>query len=187
MYVAAPNIGRVYQRNTFSMGLMIALSSWALVFFTLVWGYMVYRLRSESWMGNQVTVQAVLVAALNTVVIAVSTWTLFKAFKDNVVHPKRWVWGTFVLGLMFLMGQLCLWQMVLCTGLHWKTSIAGSFFFLLTGFHALHIAGALVAVLMLGLRFDEWQGSTLSIGIKHFWDFLLIVWMIMFVLIFIIQ
>ena len=187
MSSATPNVLRAYQRNTFSVGLMIALSSWALIFVTLVWGYVVYRLRSQSWMGDQITSSAGVVADLNTLLIVLSSWFLAWAFKADAVKAKALVWVTFVLGVMFLVGQVCLWKMVMHTGLHWKTSIAGSFFFLLTGFHALHIVGALVAIMLLCLRFDQWRGSTLSIGIKYFWDFLLIVWVVMFLLIFIIK
>jgi cytochrome c oxidase subunit 3 len=85
------------------------------------------------------------------------------------------------------MGQVSLWQLSLANGLRWTDSIAGSFFYLLTGFHALHIVGALVAVLLLCVKFPKWQNSMIATGIKRFWDFLLVVWLVMFLLIFIVQ
>lgn len=175
------------RRNTFSVGLLIALSSWGIIFFTLVWGYVVYRMRAQSWLGGYLGTSTMLLAGLNTLVMAVSSLTLFKAFKNSTQRSVVLVWGTFVLGLFFLVGQFLLWQRMLEGGLHWQGSIAGSFFFLLTGFHALHIVGALVALLVLCLNFNKWQGTLTGLGIKYFWDFLFFVWLVMFILIFIVQ
>lgn len=177
----------IRHRNTFSIGMMIGLSSWALIFFTLLWGYVVFRMRTDSWIGAALTQHAVVAAVLNTVVITLSSWCLSLAFKDNVRRPEMWIRNAFAFGACFLLGQFYLWQVMLREGLHWQTSTAGSMFFLLTGFHALHILGALLAVLLLGLRFKSWRGTLTAKGIKYFWDFLLGVWMIMFVLIFIVQ
>ncbi len=175
------------QRTTFSIGVMIALSSWALIFFTLVWGYMVYRLRATAWLGNYLTVPVKVVADLNTVIIVLSSVCLMIAFKKHIHKPIAWVWNALGLGVIFLIGQFYLWHLVMATGLHWQSSIAGSFFFVLTGFHAVHIIGALVALAIMGIKFDQWQGTSISLGVKYFWDFLCIVWLIMFMLIFIVQ
>lgn len=175
------------ERNTFSIGLLIGISSWAMIFVTLVWGYVVFRMRSSGWFGESMTPLVRALGVTNTIVMALSSWSLSVAFKQKNIKAKFWAWGAFVLGLVFLVGQFELWQMLLNVGLHWQTSIAGSFFFLLTGFHALHIVGALIAVLILCSRFPQWQGTLVGTGIKYFWDFLLFVWLVMFVLIFIIQ
>lgn len=177
----------VRERNTFSIGLLIGLSSWTLIFITLVWGYVVYRLRSAQWMGEFINFQIIGLAVFNTIVLLVSSWALSKAFKQNAVRPQFFLWAAFAFGCVFLTGQVCLWQLSLANGLHWSDSIAGSFFYLLTGFHALHIVGALVAVFLLCLKYQKWQRSMIATGIKNFWDFLLVVWLVMFLLIFIIQ
>jgi len=187
MPVVATSVTQLRQRNTFSVGLMIALSSWALIFVTLTWGYVVFRLRAPSWLGDYLTAPAQYIAGLNTLTIALSSWSLSVALKKNILRPGAWAWGAFGLGLVFLVGQFCLWQVIMARGLHWQSSIAGSFFFLLTGFHALHILGALIAVFILCLRIKEWQEASIGLGIKYFWDFLFVVWLVMFVLIFIIQ
>ncbi len=174
----------IKERNTFSIGLLIAISSWALIFFTLVWGYVVYRLKSPAWLGDYLTFHTKNIAIINTLLISVSSWSLSVAYKKK--NPVG-AWSAFIMGMMFLGGQLYLWQVLMNQGLHWKSSIAGSFFFLLTGFHALHMLGALGAVLILCIRFGQWQGSLTSLGIKYFWDFLLVVWLVLFGLIFIIQ
>ena len=187
MPVAATDLMQLRRRNTFSIGLMIALSSWALIFFTLAWGYVVFRLRAASWLGDYLSPSVRWIAIANTLAIAASSWSLSNFFKKDAQRFDAWAWGSFVFGLVFLAGQFYLWQVLMRAGLHWQTSIAGSMFFLLTGFHALHILGGLTAVLILCRRIKQWRGTLTALGIKYFWDFLLIVWFVLFVLIFIIQ
>jgi heme/copper-type cytochrome/quinol oxidase subunit 3 len=175
----------VRQKNTFSIGLIIALSSWGLIFVTLVWGYIVFRLRASSWLQGYLTPQAQAAAFFNTLIIGLSSLFLSKSLKEG--SSKAWSWMALVLGVLFSIGQVGLWQLFLAKGLHWQSSIAGSFFFLLTGFHFLHIVAILPALLLLSLRMDRWRGSLLSLGIKYFWDFLFVVWLVMFILIFIIH
>jgi cytochrome c oxidase subunit III len=170
------------EKNTFSIGLTIALSSWALIFLTLVWGYVVFRLRASSWLQEYLTPQAQVLALSNTIIIALSSWALAKSFKEN---SKLWSWMAFGLGVIFLIGQVSLWKLILLQGLHWQSSMAGSFFFLLTGFHFIHIVGMLPALGYLILQKDK--GSLFSLGIKCFWDFLFVVWLVMFILIFMIH
>ncbi len=177
----------VKQRNTFSIGWMIALSSWGLIFLTLVWGYIVFRFRATSWMNDSVTVRVQEVAIINTSIMMLSSLALSRGIK--LYASRIWVWISFALGIGFLFGQMYLWKLILAEGLHWQTSIAGSFFFLLTGFHFLHVAGGLISLFILCLCLHQWQAkaSSLIFGIKYFWDFLLIVWLILFVLIFIVK
>ena len=66
----------IRRRNTFSIGLMIALASWALVFITLVWGYVVFRMRTSPanggasvWLGEYLTPAVWSLAMLNTGIV----------------------------------------------------------------------------------------------------------------------
>ncbi|MBL8013717.1 MAG: cytochrome c oxidase subunit 3 [Candidatus Omnitrophica bacterium] len=175
------------QRNTFSIGVMIALSSWALIFMTLLWGYVAFRLRAVVWWQGALTPSAQTIGIINTLIIAASSWCLSRLRSEHVRRAGQWAWAAFLLGVCFLAGQSILWQQLLQHGLHWQKSAAGGMFFLLTGFHALHIVGGLIAIFLLCLRHVQWQGTFKMAGIKYFWDFLLAVWLVMFVLIFIVQ
>lgn len=174
-------------RNTFSIGLIIAFASWALMFVTLVWGYLVFRMRSTVWIAEYLTPEITNIAVLNTGVIVLSSFALSKAFKSSGSSALVRAWGSFVLGIIFLIGQVKLWHLVMGQGLNWKSSHVGSFFFLLTGFHAVHIVGGLAAIFVLCLKFHQWSGSMKASGIRYFWDFLYVVWVCLFVLIFIIR
>lgn len=183
----AADAAEIHRRNTFSIGMMIALSSWALIFFTLLWGYVAFRLRTDSWLDGILIPEALVVGFFNTAVMALSSWCLSIALKGDARRGEMWIWNAFALGVCFLAGQFYLWQIMMREGLHWQTSTAGSMFFLLTGFHAVHILGGLSALLLLCLRFKQWYGTLTAYGIKYFWDFLFMIWVVMFALIFIIQ
>jgi heme/copper-type cytochrome/quinol oxidase subunit 3 len=171
--------------STFSIGILIALSSWALVFVTLIWGYVVFRLRAVSWPHDHMTAQVQGLAILNTIIVGLSTLCLTMGLKKS--NRVVWLWAAFGLGVTFLVGQVLLWKLILVEGHSWQSSIAGSFFFLLTGFHFLHIAGALPVLLFLCLSSNPLQRTSLIRSIKYFWDLLFYLWIVLYVLIFIIK
>ena len=175
------------ERNTFSVGFLIALSSWTLIFFTLIWGYAVYRLRSTVWLEAYITPKVLTLAVVNTAILALSSLALRSAFKQKESGGEKFLWSGFSLGILFLFGQLKLWQSLLVNGLRWDGNIAGSFMFLLTGFHALHVIGGLIALAVLCARFPALSQSFFASGAKRFWDFLLVIWLVMFALIFILK
>ncbi len=181
--------------STVSIGWTIGLASWGLIFFTLIWGYFAYRLRAESWLEDYVILPTIRMAGFNTLVLLASS-IFFRVFlwkaKQHVLEGQRYSWWTgWMLGMTFLVGQAMLWQMMLARGLRWDTTIAGSFFFLLTGFHALHMVGAMAAI---GAAYGSWVKSerhpakmVVMQGVGHFWDFLLVMWGVLLVVIFIVK
>jgi cytochrome c oxidase subunit III len=59
---------------------------------------------------------------------------------------------TGILGLAFLGSQLIAWRQLASQGIYVSTHPHSSFFYLLTGAHAVHIAGGLLALTILWLR-----------------------------------
>ncbi len=166
-----------YKRNTFSLGMTVALASWTMVFITLLWGYVVYRMRVGVWLEPYMSREIMALAILNTLLLGVS----------SIVLRRGKVLLSFVLGLTFLLGQWMIWKLAFNDGLAWNKSTAGSFFYLLSGFHALHIIGGLVALMVFWVRFDVLKGTSTAVGIRYFWDFLMVVWLVMFTLMFIVR
>ena len=87
---------------------------------------------------------------LNTIVLLGSSATLEIARRRaKLRRPEAlWVWTTFFLGVGFLAGQLAAWAQLTGTGIGLGTTPYGSFFYLLTGTHAVHLLvgiGALLA------------------------------------------
>lgn len=166
----------LYSRNTFSVGITIALASWAMVFITLLWGYVVFRVRSGSWMEEYLTRDVLALAVVNTIVL----------FLSSLCLRQKKIIQSIILGFVFLLGQWSMWHITFSNGLHWQGQRAGSFFYLLSGFHAIHIMAGLVALIVYQVRQHKLL-STTALGIRYFWDFLMVIWLLMFLLIFIVR
>lgn len=68
--------------------------------------------------------------------------------------PERefpWLSATVLLGAVFLGGQLRAWEELHRQGIYMTTVISDSFFFILTGAHAVHLVAGMIALLAAGL------------------------------------
>jgi cytochrome c oxidase subunit 3 len=106
-----------------------------------------------------------LVLLVNTFVLVISSVTMEKARRDvareSALAPVRsipgvslgqerrfpWLGLTVALGIMFLFGQWTAWRELEYRGFFLATSPSSSFVYLLTGMHALHLAGGVIAML----------------------------------------
>jgi len=66
-------------------------------------------------------------------------------------HSIPWLGITVVLGAGFLVGQLLAWQQLRHLGIFVSTNPSSSFFYVLTGTHALHLLGGVLALAYCGL------------------------------------
>lgn len=88
---------------------------------------------------------------------------------------RSWMWTTVVLGLAFLGAQILAWIEFARTGMFQAANPHGSFFYMLTAVHGLHLAGGITALLYVAVR-----GRTprLCAGYWHFmgalWIYLLV-------------
>ena len=62
-----------------------------------------------------------------------------------------WLAVTIALGLLFLLGQWMAWKQLAASGFYVATTPSSSFVYLLTGAHAVHLMGGVVALLVAGL------------------------------------
>ena len=69
----------------------------------------------------------------------------------NNQHPIPWLGITFVLGAGFLIGQLFAWSEMRHLGIFVSTNPSSSFFYVLTGAHALHLLGGVLALAYAGI------------------------------------
>ena len=86
--------------------------------------------------------------------------------------------------LAFLIGQLFAWQQLTGTGHVLTAGPASSFFYLITALHGVHLVGGLVALGAVALK--AWRGFEpdrlrLSLDLcSMYWDFLLLMWLVLF-------
>ena len=92
----------------------------------------------------------------------------------------------------FLVGQVAFWNFLTSRGFFADSNPANAFFFLLTGLHALHVVGGLVAWIAATVRLSRERRQPTEEGLAltklsielcaTYWHFLLVVWMLLFAL-----
>jgi cytochrome c oxidase subunit 3 len=130
--------------------------------------------------------------AINTVVLVSSSFVIYIA--ERFLHKEN-LWGfrlfwllTMAMGSYFLYGQAVEW-MSLKFG--FTSGVFGGTFYLLTGFHGLHVlTGILLQTIMLIRSFlpNNYQGGQFGVdSTSLFWHFVDVIWIVLFILIYVWQ
>jgi len=89
------------------------------------------------------------------------------------------------LGLAFVGGQYLAWRQLAAQGFYLATNPNSSFFYLLTGVHALHVLGGIAALAYLLTQLAA-RGSVrrnLVNGVVIYWHFMAALWLFLLVVI----
>ncbi len=93
------------------------------------------------------------------------------------------VGAAWLLALLFLAGQAQAWRTMTGEGMGLAANPAASFFYLLTGAHALHLAGGMIGlgiVTVRALRDDPRLAREPLSLCATYWHFLLVAWLVLF-------
>ncbi len=173
-------------------GFIVFLLSESVIFLSFFTGYIVYKTSVLDWLPPGVTGLEVKDPAINTVVLVSSSFVIYIA--ERYLHVKN-LWGfrafwllTMVMGSYFLYGQAVEWRGL---AFGFTDGVFGGTFYLLTGFHGLHVlTGVMLQSIMLGRSFIPGNYDKGEFGVAAtslFWHFVDVIWIILFVLIYIWQ
>lgn len=173
-------------------GFVIFLLSESVIFLALFAGYAIYKTSSPLWLPPGVEGLEVAMPLRFTVVLVSSSGVIYLA--ERALHRGRlgefraWWLLTMAMGTVFLVGQGLEWA-ALPFGL--GTGVYGASFYLLTGFHGLHVlTGVLLMGLMLARSFRAGNYERGSVGVTAvslFWHFVDVIWVVLFLLIYVWQ
>jgi cytochrome c oxidase subunit III len=182
------------QEFTSSLGMIVFLGSWGMMFAGLFFAYGFLRSGAPSWPPPGVPRLPVALPALNTAVLLASSAALARGVRGLARGRRKaltaWVGVTLAMGVAFLALQITVWRSVAEGGLHVTTGLYGSVFYALTVFHALHVAAGLLVLLWvfarsLGGAYSE--HSLVNVRLcSMFWHFVDAVWVLMFVSIYLV-
>ena len=178
------------------MGTIVWLSSELMFFAALFAMYFTLRaVRPEVW-AEETAYLNIPFATVNTTILVLSSVTcqlgVFAAEKGDVAGLRRWFIITFVMGAVFIGGQIFEYAELVHKGLTLTSSAYGSIFYLTTGFHGLHVTGGLIAFLLVlgrtyaNRRFGNRQ-ATSAIVVSYYWHFVDVVWIGLFFTIYVLQ
>src|SRR5271166_1106977 len=110
-------------------------------------------------------------------------------FTDNLLSEGKalpWLGLTMLLGICFLAGQWLAWRELARRGFYVATSPSSSFIYLLTGTHAIHLMGGILALAVAGgaalLRRPAGTRGILVDVTAWYWHFMALLWIYIFCL-----
>lgn len=172
-------------RQTLRLGLVVLLAVIASLFGLFMSAY-VMRMEYVDWRPLP---EPGLLWANTAVLVACSVvlqWSYFLAARRRQQALKVAVLAGGMLSAVFVVGQYAVWLELNEAGYYLATNPASAFFFILTGLHALHLVGGMVALGRTGIRL--WQNdepNRVILGVELcavYWHFLLAVWVVLFAL-----
>jgi cytochrome c oxidase subunit 3 len=171
-------------------GVVVFLIAESMIFLGLFCAFLIYRSVMPVWPPEGTPELELLLPGINTFILISSSFVMHKgqdAIKKNDVSGlKLWFAITAAMGGVFLLGQLYEY-FHLEFGL--TTNLFASCFFVLTGFHGLHVTFGLLLILAVlwRSRQPEHYSSTSHFGVEAaelYWHFVDVVWIILFILVY---
>jgi cytochrome c oxidase subunit 3 len=170
--------------NPKKFALWLFIVSVVMIFASLTSAYIVRQAE-----GNWVLFELPRLFWINTGVILVSSitmhWGYLSAKRDNLEMVKIATAVTTILGIAFLVGQYMAWGELVANSIHLVGNPSGSFVYILSGLHGLHIVGGVVFLLiLLALTFKYKVHSKALNQIEMcatYWHFLGGLWLYLFV------
>ena len=204
------NYGRRLHRAR--LALLLVLSSICVLFVTLTVIFVLMRhgagildTHSGNFIHEWIPIELpVGLLMLNTLVLLASSITIEMArrclAREMILAPVRsipgialdreigipWLSITIVLGILFLFGQWAAWRALQDRGFQVSSGVPSPFFFILTGAHAVHLAGGLIVLFYAGVislirRRIEHRRIVIEVAALY-WHFMGALWLYVFAL-----
>lgn len=205
----SPDYGERLRR--YRLGLAVGIAPIVMLFVSFTSAYIV-RQGLGSW-NEKLSAYAndwlpvnipTLLLLINTIILVVSSITMELARRQAAQEaalapvatipgvstgnerPFPWMGLTVVLGMGFLVGQYLAWRALEARGFYVSTSPSSSFVYLLTGMHALHLAGGILALLYAAstslLRKPVEVRRIVVDVTAWYWHFMALLWIYIFAL-----
>lgn len=138
--------------------------------------------------GNWLEFQLPSLFYINTGIILLSSftmqWAYFSAKKDNINQVKLSLLLTLGLGVAFLVGQYYAWLQLDGMDIYFEGNPSGSFVYVLSGLHGIHIVSAIVFVLVVFINTAQYKVHSRNMlrleMCATFWHFLDGLWIYLF-------
>ncbi len=171
----------------------VFLASDCLFFGALISTYMVYRSNVPVGPGPE-DLFDIPYTSVSAFVLLMSSLTMVLALaalqRGNSRQARLWLLATALQGTVFLGGQFYEFNLFVDQGLTITTSVFGTSFFVLTGFHGTHVAiGVFMLLTLVGAsymgRLKPKHDLTVEL-VGLYWHFVDIVWIVIFTVVYLI-
>ncbi|MBR8838325.1 MAG: heme-copper oxidase subunit III [Stigonema ocellatum SAG 48.90 = DSM 106950] len=173
-------------------GFIVFLLSETFIFLGFFSGYIVYKTTVSNWLPAGVSGLEIKAPAINTAVLVSSSFVIYLAeralVRQDLKKFRLFLMLSIAMGTYFLVGQGIEWSSL---SFGFTTGVFGGMFYLLTGFHGLHVlTGILLQIIVFGRSFIPGNYDTGHFGVNAtslFWHFVDVIWIVLFLLIYIWQ
>jgi cytochrome c oxidase subunit 3/cytochrome o ubiquinol oxidase subunit 3 len=169
------------------------LGSECLLFGALISTYFLYRGRSFTGPSPK-QIYDIPYTSISSFVLLMSSLTMVLALaaiqRGDHRRLRLWLTATALLGTVFIGGQVYEFTSFIHEGLTMRTNLFGSSFFVLTGFHGVHVTLGIMMLLSLVLmsargRLPQSKVQVVEI-IGLYWHFVDVVWIVIFTVVYLI-
>jgi len=173
------------------VGVVVWLSSELMFFAGLFAAYFTLRASSDVWPAPGADL-AVVRTGLATVVLIASSGTMHlavqRAERGDRQGAVRWLVITAGLGLVFIANQA--YEYATAT-FHIDTDAYGSIFYLLTGFHGIHVVGGIIFMLVvaavIGGDSSRAPAGSITTVCGYYWHFVDVVWIALYLTVYVLK
>lgn len=172
------------------------LGSECLFFGTLIANHMINRNQAELLNGvSPACVLDIPITSASTFVLLMSSVAMVLAVtaseRGDMKQLRIWLFMTAILGSTFLGFQVYEFSAFVDEGLTIGTNLYGSTFFILTGFHGVHVTVGVIWILSMLVvsyrRRDLVIGNPLNVDITGlYWHFVDVVWIVIFTVVYLV-
>ena len=175
------------------LGMWAFLASECLFFGALISSYLLYRTRGPD--GTRPgDVYDIPYTSVSSFVLLMSSLTMVLALsaiqRGDHFRLRVWLVATALLGAMFVGGQVYEFTVFSHEGLNLSSSVAASSFFVLTGFHGVHVTvGILWLLTLVGMSLRGQIPAERSLDIEIaglYWHFIDVVWIVIFTIVYLV-
>ena len=176
------------------LGMWVFLGSEVMFFTALIGSYIILRVaRPEAW-APPGEVLNIPVTAVNTFLLICSSVTMVKAFasaqEGNQRGLRLWLVATCLIGATFVGVQVFEYNQLIHHNFVPQTSLYGSTFYTMTGFHGFHVTIGVICMIFVTIKaFAGKYTATDHRGVEViglYWHFVDLVWIILFTIVYLI-
>ena len=195
----------VTRPNTVAVGTIVWLGSEVMFFAGLFAIYFTLRAAApEQWAEDSALLNFPF-SLTNTIILVSSSFTAqFGVFAAERLQARstgwkptqwgmvEWFFLTYVLGAIFIVGQVYEYALLVSEGVTLNGNAYGTAFYLTTGFHGLHVTGGLIAFLLVigrayAVKNFGHKEATSAIVVSYYWHFVDVVWIGLFLIIYVLR
>jgi cytochrome c oxidase subunit III len=174
------------RHQAIKFALWIAMASITMMFGAFTSAYLV-RKPAGSWYEFKLPSEFF----FSTLIIILSSITMewaFRSYKNKIKSSyKLGLAITLGLGIFFVIMQVIAWNSLFKQGITLDLNVSGSFLYVISGFHALHVLGG-IAALMVSVIISTWvpfeQSPTRTLRldlVRQYWHYVDVLWIYLIV------